>query len=131
VSSYSSRVSPITQHAECRIFWPFLGDQPSNAALMSLTHCAAFELLSVREGEGARPPLRVVQGGTSAKPIDFTIDGVRTEVRELLALLNGVEGVRARENTEKLGAAMERSWKDGGEASLQLTAFLEKYVDVA
>jgi hypothetical protein len=98
---------------------------------MAFTHRAAFELLSVREGDGARPPLRVVQGGPSAKPIDFTFDGVRAEVRELLALERGEEGRRVRENAEKLGAAMDASWQDGGEANVQLAAFMDKYVDTA
>ncbi|KAL0069043.1 hypothetical protein AAF712_003726, partial [Marasmius tenuissimus] len=32
------------------IFWPMGADQPSNAALITLTHRASFELLSVRTG---------------------------------------------------------------------------------
>jgi hypothetical protein len=106
-----------------------MGDQPHNAALMTLTHRAAFEMLSVREGDGARPPLRVVRGASSAKPVDFTFDGLRTEVRELLSLMHGADGTLVRENLEKLAVAMDASWKDGGEASMQLAAFLQKYVD--
>jgi hypothetical protein len=109
-----------------RIMWPFAGDQPSNAALLSTTHRAAFELHSVRTGKATRQPRRL----DGQKPVDFSEDGVRQEVRELLAKLKGPEGVEVRKNAEKLGAAMAASWTKGGEANTQVEAFLTKYARV-
>jgi hypothetical protein len=110
--------------------WPFASDQPINAALLSLTHGAAFELLSVRSGAGARPPYRFNDDHNS-QSVAFTVDGVRKETHELLARLKSEEGVQVRANAEKLGDAMEGSWKKGGEADLQVEAFLGKFVDSA
>jgi hypothetical protein len=103
--------------------WPFIGDQPSNAALLSITHEAAFELLSVRSGLGARQPLRM----EGEEPVDFSIEGVRKETRELLVKLKGSEGVRVRSNAERLGVELDKSWKEGGEASGELQSFLSKF----
>jgi hypothetical protein len=111
-----------------RAFWPFGGDQPYNAATLTLTHDAAFELLSVREGAGARQPLRADRAGIK---IYFTIDGVRGETRQLLLRMRNEEGARIRANARKLGEAMDSSWHPGGDASTQLEALLRKYVDQA
>jgi hypothetical protein len=108
--------------------WPVASDQPINAALLSITHGAAFELLSVRSGAGARPPYRL-KDEKSSQSMAFTVDSVRKETHELLARLKSEEGVRVRANAEKLGDAMEGSWKKGGEADLQVEAFLGKFVD--
>jgi hypothetical protein len=96
---------------------------------LDLTHRAAFELLSVREGEGAQPPLRIVRAG--APPIDFSVEGVRKEVIQLLERLRSDEGALVRANAEKLGAAMDKSWNKDGEASIQLEKLLLKYVGEA
>jgi hypothetical protein len=108
----------------CRIIWPFGGDQPTNAALLSLKHRAAFELICVKTGPGARQPYHL----TGQDPVDFSVDGVRREVRELLVKLRGEEGKEVRKNADALGAAMEKSWTEGGEAISQTNAFLAKYV---
>jgi hypothetical protein len=60
--------------------------------------------------------------------VDFSVDGVRREVRELLVKLRGEEGKEVRKNADALGAAMEKSWTEGGEAISQTNAFLAKYV---
>jgi hypothetical protein len=87
---------------------------------------AAFELLSVREGPAAQVPLRAQRAGIE---VDFTVDGVRKEVRQLLAQMRGEEGARVRANAEKLGEAMAASWQQDGEARTQLEDMLRKYVD--
>jgi hypothetical protein len=104
--------------------WPFHADQPTNAALLSITHGAAFELLSVREGGAARQPLRA-KGKT---PIDFSIEGVRKETRELLVKLKNSEGERVRANAVHLGEELEKSWKEGGEARGELQRFMQMFL---
>jgi hypothetical protein len=104
--------------------WPFASDQPANAAILSVQHEAAFELLSVRESHGARQPLRL-EGKTA---VDFSVDGVRKETRELLQKIKGPEGERVRANADKLGSELEKSWKEGGEAREQLDKFLSKFL---
>jgi hypothetical protein len=99
--------------------WPFGGDQNNNAALMSITHGAAFELLSVRES-AARQPLRM-HGRTT---LDFSLKGTREEMRALLAKLKGEEGEHVRANAERLGDALDLGWKEGGEAREELERFL-------
>jgi hypothetical protein len=103
--------------------WPFIGDQPGNAALLSVTHEAAFELLSVREGVGAQQPLRMQAKGR----VDFTVDGVRKEVREILVKIKGPEGERVRANAERLGAELDKSWNEYGEARRELQSFIHKF----
>jgi hypothetical protein len=105
--------------------WPFSADQPANSALLSVTHEAAFELLSVREGDGARQPLRMEGKHT----VDFTVNGVRQETREMLAKIKGAEGERIRENAEKLSRALDGSWKEGGEANQGLVKFMNMFID--
>jgi hypothetical protein len=109
-----------------RAIWPFTGDQPTNAAMLTQDRKAAFELLSVREGPAAQVPLRAQRAGIE---VDFTVDGVRKEVRQLLAQMRGEEGARVRANAEKLGEAMAASWQQDGEARTQLEDMLRKYVD--
>jgi hypothetical protein len=100
--------------------WPFGGDQNNNAALMSITHGAAFELLSVREADAARQPRRMHGRAT----LDFSLEGTREEMRALLAKLKGEEGERVRANAERLGDALDLGWKEGGEARGELERFL-------
>jgi hypothetical protein len=117
----------LSTHADAvddRIMWPFSADQPSNAAILSILHEAAFELLSVREATGARQPLRL-QGQPA---VDFSVDGVRKEISELLQKLKGPEGEHVRANAEKLGSELDKSWKEGGEASEELNRFLSKFL---
>jgi hypothetical protein len=109
-----------------RALWPLAGDQSINAAVLTLKHAAAFELLSVREGSAAQPALRSERAGIE---VDFTVDGVREEARQLLVRIRGDEGARVRTNAEKLAEAMDAGWYQGGEASAQLEDLLRKYID--
>jgi hypothetical protein len=103
--------------------WPFAADQPSNSAILVNKHSAAFELHSVRSGKAMRQPRRL----EAQKAIDFSVDGVRQEVRDLLIKLKGPEGVEVRQNASKLGIIIGNSWKKDGEANTQVEAFLCKY----
>jgi hypothetical protein len=80
----------------------------------------------VREGPAARAPLHAERAGIT---VEFTVDGVREETRQLLLRMGGEDGARVRENAEKLGEAMRASWQQGGEARTQLDDLLRNYVD--
>jgi hypothetical protein len=54
---------------------------------------------------GAQAPLRDQRAGIN---VDFTVDGVRKEVRRLPAPMRGDDGVHVLVNAEKLVQAMER-----------------------
>jgi hypothetical protein len=108
-----------------RIFYPMAADQPGNALLMSVKHDAAFELLSVRSGLSDRLPYRCQDG---PRP-EFSVEGVKREIRELLRRMKGEEGRRIRANFERLSEAYKKTWDEGGEAQVNLEAFLRKYLD--
>ncbi|KAF5386495.1 hypothetical protein D9757_005837 [Collybiopsis confluens] len=108
------------------IIWPINGDQPFNAANLSLNHKAAFELIEVRSGEnGTKPLLRFKNTGYTPS---FTIEGVRKEFEGVLAKIKGEEGQLVRSNFERLADEMANNWQ-GGESEKNFNAFLTKFVD--
>ncbi|KIK62654.1 glycosyltransferase family 1 protein, partial [Collybiopsis luxurians FD-317 M1] len=109
------------------IFWPMGADQPVNAAVLGLTHKAAFELVEVRSGENGTKPLLRFEN-TGYKPL-FTVDAVKAEIERLLVQIDGEEGRMVRSNFRKLGNAMQESWNDGEESRMELNEFLKKFVD--
>ncbi|KAJ4480020.1 hypothetical protein J3R30DRAFT_2566107 [Lentinula aciculospora] len=115
------------EHKVPLIFWPMGADQPVNAAVLSLTHKAAFELIEVRSGENGTKPLLRFEN-TDYKPT-FTVDAVKAEVEGLLAKIKGDEGRIVRSNFESLGEEMWRSWEEGRQSRTELNEFLEKFVD--
>ncbi|KAL0570331.1 hypothetical protein V5O48_011628 [Marasmius crinis-equi] len=109
-----------------RIFWPVSGDQPLNAALLSVKLQAAFELISVRGGEGAKSPARLTS--SQADP-EFTVDAVREEFRGVLRNMKGKEGEAIREKFGKLpGAAIERLWDEEEQSRKEFELFVRKHV---
>ncbi|KIK52865.1 glycosyltransferase family 1 protein [Collybiopsis luxurians FD-317 M1] len=109
------------------IIWPINGDQPLNAANLTLIHKAAFELIEVRGGEdGTKPLLRFKD--TEYTP-SFTIEGVKEEFIGVLEKIKGEEGQVVRKNFEKLSEEMGKSWHDGGESNSNFNDFLAKFVD--
>jgi hypothetical protein len=74
-------------------------------------------------GTGARQPLRM----EGKEIVDFSVEGVRRETRELLRKIKGEEGARVRANAERLGAEIDKSWKVGGEARGELDRFLQRF----
>jgi hypothetical protein len=110
-----------------RIFYPLSVDQPGNALILTVNHEAGFELLSVRTGLGERVPYRCRNGPAP----EFSVEGVKREVRELLQRLKGEEGQRIRANLERLGDAYRMNWEEGGEAKRNLEGFMKQYIDRA
>jgi hypothetical protein len=92
---------------------------------MSVTHEAAFELLSVRTWIGEKTPYRCRDGPAP----EFFEAGARREMQILLERMKGEEGKKIRENMEHLGEAYGRMWEEGGEAKMNLDSFLRKHVD--
>lgn len=64
-------------------------------------------------------------------PVDFPMEGLRHEARELLAQLRGPEGERVRANAVALGKTPDKYWKPGGEASEEAERLLRRCVDDA
>ncbi|KAL0569933.1 hypothetical protein V5O48_012025 [Marasmius crinis-equi] len=109
------------------IFWPMGVDQPLSAAILTLEHKASFELIAVRTGKGIAQPHRF--SGDSREKVQFTLDGVRAEVRQLLIKIKGEEGKAVRANAERLSEQISQLWKEGGEARVEMEHFLRKYLD--
>ncbi|KAF9068876.1 hypothetical protein BDP27DRAFT_1326417 [Rhodocollybia butyracea] len=115
------------EHKVPLIFWPMGADQPINAAVLGITHKAAFELIEVRSGENGTKPLLRFEN-TDYKPT-FTVEAVKTEVEQLLVKIKGEEGRVVRANFEKLADEMARNWDDGKESRIDLNEFFKKYVN--
>ncbi|KAK7034537.1 hypothetical protein VNI00_012384 [Paramarasmius palmivorus] len=121
------------------ILWPFDGDQPSNAAAMSLLQQVAIELVEVRTSEsGMKTPYRFVapdykkllerQGYTSAPT--FTLEASRQEFRRVLRLVKTEEGQILRENMEKLSNEMRSLWSPEGESRIMLNEIIQTYLQL-
>lgn len=106
-----------------RIAWPFLTDGPRNAAHLSENLKVAIELIEVRTGENGLKPLR--RTGRAAK-------GTRAAVREeFLGIIDdicGAKGADLRMAAERLKSEYADAWKKGGDAKLEMRAFLERFV---
>ncbi|KAJ8095020.1 hypothetical protein PM082_010238 [Marasmius tenuissimus] len=107
------------------IFWPLSGDQPLNAALVSVQHQAAFELISARGGEGAQRPARYVDDQHDP---DFSIDAVRDEFKMVLEKMKGKEGETIRRNFDNLATEVGKLWNDGGLSRRELDLFVRRHV---
>ncbi|KAI5117422.1 hypothetical protein M0805_004053 [Coniferiporia weirii] len=97
------------------ICWPFEVDQPINAANISLTHNAGYELLEVRTGHGLRPLHRL--GGRAP---EGTIAAVRREAAEVFTKARGKDGAEKRANAQRLAKAFAQYWEEGGEGWKEL-----------
>ncbi|KAF5368908.1 hypothetical protein D9758_003081 [Tetrapyrgos nigripes] len=110
-----------------QIFWPFGGDQSYNAAQMSRTHKAAFELFNIRSANSQTPFIFE----NSDRPPTFTLDAVKDEIKNLIVKLRGEEGSIARNNLRRLADEHCKGWEENGEARQNLEAFMRKFVDMA
>ncbi|KAF5345928.1 hypothetical protein D9758_011456 [Tetrapyrgos nigripes] len=111
-----------------QILWPQTADQPQNAATLTLSHKAGFELIEVRTGEnGTRKPYRFKDSEPAQLPT-FTVEAVRREIREVLQKLKGEEGLLVRKNFERLSREVLTSWDENprGEARESMEMFLKK-----
>jgi hypothetical protein len=97
-----------------RIVWPLEGDQPGNAAHLTLSLDVAFELVEVR---GAKPLYRGVQPAG-------TIEAVAAEARNILKQARGPEGEQKRRNAESMRHKWKKEWEESGEALSNLKRFL-------
>ncbi|KAI5117421.1 hypothetical protein M0805_004052 [Coniferiporia weirii] len=92
------------------ICWPFEIDQPINAANISLTHNAGYELLEVRTGHGLRPLHRL-----EGRAPEGTIAAVRREAAEVFTKARGEDGAEKRANAQRLAKAFAQYWEEGGQ----------------
>ncbi|KAI5117418.1 hypothetical protein M0805_004050, partial [Coniferiporia weirii] len=97
------------------ICWPFEGDQPINAANISVTHGAGYELFEVRTGHGLRPLHRLGGGAPEG-----TIAAVRREAAEVFTKARGEDGAEKRANAQRLAKAFAQYWEEGGEGWKEL-----------
>ncbi|KAK7463062.1 hypothetical protein VKT23_007648 [Stygiomarasmius scandens] len=111
-----------------QIFWPFAGDQPYNAALMTRTHKAGFQLFNVRSGDKGTQIPYVFQNSDQPAPT-FTVEAVREEIRALVVRMKAEEGQEARRNLERMADEYLRGWDKDGEARRDMEEFLTKFVD--
>ncbi|PAV19567.1 UDP-Glycosyltransferase glycogen phosphorylase [Pyrrhoderma noxium] len=89
------------------IIWPFDADQPGNAANITMTHNAGYELYEVRNGLGLRPLHRL-----GNKSPEGTVEAVRREIREVLDKARGEDGKIKRENAQKLSVKFSEMWDE-------------------
>lgn len=103
------------------IFWPFKADQPTAAAHVAENLKAGIELFEVRTGRGLQPIHR------NGKIPKGTREAVGEEIRRVLDICGGKEGVEMRRNAEMIKAEMKKSWEEGGPAKLAMRQFLQDY----
>ncbi|CAE6532913.1 unnamed protein product [Rhizoctonia solani] len=101
------------------IFWPFIGDQPTNSLQIATVHNCGFELLQVRTGPAKS---RAYQNGTEVEIIG-TEDAAREEMRKVLVLTKGPRGEQQRMNTRLLGRVVADSLAPGGSGDIGLEKF--------
>ncbi|KAL5638106.1 hypothetical protein ACGC1H_002381 [Rhizoctonia solani] len=98
------------------IFWPFIGDQPTNSLQIATIHNCGFELLQVRTGPAQS---RAYRNGTEVEIVG-TEDVVREEMRSILALTKGPMGKHQCMNTKLLGRVVADSLAPGGSGDIGL-----------
>ncbi|KAG8907629.1 hypothetical protein FRC01_007614 [Tulasnella sp. 417] len=91
------------------VYWPFAVDQPLNAAYLTTKVDCAFELLQVRTGPGADPPLR---GGS----IDGSNDAVKAEIKQIAEDIKGEVGERKRQNLAAFREKILAELAEGGDS---------------
>ena len=96
-----------------------------NAALLTVQYQAAFELISVRGGEGAKRPARYTDDQPDP---DFSIDGVRSEFRVMLEKMRGKEGKIIRRNFDRLADEVSKLWSEDGLSRRELDLFVRRHV---
>ncbi|KIJ28937.1 glycosyltransferase family 1 protein [Sphaerobolus stellatus SS14] len=102
------------------IAWPILGDQPDNAALLSLKLNVAYQLTEARTGEAG---LKALKRGVQPTG---TIQAVEREAREVLEKARSVDGEIKRKNAHAIKDRMKEAWEENGEALTELRRLLEK-----
>ncbi|KAF8720317.1 UDP-glucoronosyl and UDP-glucosyl transferase, partial [Rhizoctonia solani] len=98
------------------IFWPFMGDQPTNAMQIANVHDCGFELLQIRTGAAQSTAYR---NGTEIKILG-TQDAAREEMKHILELSKGPRGEHQRANVRMLGKVVADSLGRGGSGDVGL-----------
>ncbi|CAK5278845.1 unnamed protein product [Mycena citricolor] len=99
------------------IVWPFDGDQPTAAVLLSQVLDVAFHLIEIRSGENGMRPMYSGQQPSGA---------VKEEFARVLAAAREGEGLRKWENARKLATQFRLAWTEQGEATKTIASFLRK-----
>ncbi|KIJ46021.1 glycosyltransferase family 1 protein, partial [Sphaerobolus stellatus SS14] len=100
------------------IAWPMAADQPDNAALLSITHNAAYQLTEARTGSAG---LKALKRGVQPTG---TVEALQRETREILEKARGIDGKLKRQNAEALKNKMRAAWSENGEAVTELKRLL-------
>ncbi|CAE6369388.1 unnamed protein product [Rhizoctonia solani] len=101
------------------IFWPFIGDQPTNAMQIAGVHDCGFELVQVRTGPAKSTAYR---NGAEIEIVG-TDEAVRDEMRHVLKLSKGPRGEHQRINIKTLGRVIAESLGPGGSGDVGLENF--------
>ena len=109
------KISPKTP----RICWPFIADQPTNAARLSCLLDVAYELFEVRTGESGLKPIHRL----GRAPVG-TIEAVREEAHTVLDKAFGADGARKRANAQALAREAAKAWDEEGPARRDLRRFV-------
>ncbi|KAJ1302255.1 hypothetical protein OPQ81_001074 [Rhizoctonia solani] len=101
------------------IFWPFIGDQPTNSMQIATVNDCGFELLQVRTGPAKS---RAYRSGSEVEIVG-TDDAVREEMRSILEASKGPRGRHQRTNTRVLGKVIADSLAPSGSGETGLEKF--------
>lgn len=104
------------------ICWPYFGDQPFNAMLVSLVHNVGYELLEVRDGPGLRPLYRL-----KGRAPEGTLEAIRREIIVVLELAYGEDGLKKRKKAKWFQQKFSEEWKEGGTSSRELRKVVENF----
>ncbi|KIJ46267.1 glycosyltransferase family 1 protein [Sphaerobolus stellatus SS14] len=100
--------------------WPISGDQADNAALVSITLNAGYQLTEARTGSSG---LRGLKRGV--RPTG-TVEAIQRETREILEKARGKDGGFKRANAVAIKNKIKTALKDDGEAITELNRLLVK-----
>ncbi|KIJ36596.1 glycosyltransferase family 1 protein, partial [Sphaerobolus stellatus SS14] len=101
------------------IAWLILGDQPDNAALLSIKLCVAYQLTEARTGDAG---LKALKRGVQPTG---TIQALEREAREILEKARGPDGKIKRCNAQVIKEKMKAAWEENGEALTEIRRLLE------
>ncbi|CUA71754.1 UDP-glycosyltransferase 73C3 [Arabidopsis thaliana] [Rhizoctonia solani] len=101
------------------IFWPFIGDQPTNSLQIATIHDCGFELLQVRTGPAQSKAYR---NGAEIEIVG-TDEAAREEMRSILAMTKGPRGEHQRVNIKLLSRVVIDSLAPGGSGDVGLEKF--------
>ncbi|KIJ46277.1 glycosyltransferase family 1 protein [Sphaerobolus stellatus SS14] len=100
--------------------WPISGDQPDNAALLSITLNAGYQLTEARTGTSG---LRKLKRGVQPTG---TVEAIQRETREILEKARGKDGELKRMNAATIKNKMKAALEEDGEAITELNRLLAK-----